>query len=108
MPMLEPMHTQQSIAEYGGNTPERVTADVAGHDAVEIFQRLKDDVMRAAIAQFRRLAGRARRFGRKVVRQNAPHAVHVQFAEAEHLRFAFHRQARRHGWHPPDTDRLPR
>ena len=21
MPMLEPMHTQQSIAEYGGNTP---------------------------------------------------------------------------------------
>ena len=27
-----------------------------------------------------------------VVRENPPHAIHVQFAEAEHFRFAFNDQ----------------
>ena len=49
-------------------------------------------MMRAAVAQLRRLAWRTGGFRRIVMRENSPHAVNIQFAEAEHFRFALKHQ----------------
>ena len=56
---------------------------------------LEDGAVRAAVAQGRGLAGRRGHFRRGLAGQDAPHALHVQFAEAVHLRLSLHGDARR-------------
>ena len=51
--------------------------------------------MRAAVAQGRGLAGRRGHFRRGLAGQDAAHPLHVQFAEAVHLRLSLHGDARR-------------
>ena len=57
-------------------------------------EHLEDAAVRAAVAQGRRLARRRRRFRRGVAGQDPPHPLHVQFAEAVHLRLPLHGDAR--------------
>src|ERR1039458_5965632 len=74
--------------------PQRVAPDVTGYDAILLAQRLKDDAVLASVAELRRFAGRLGRLGAEILAEDAPHAGHVQFAKAIHVRLAFDRDAR--------------
>ena len=74
--------------------PQRIAADVARHNAIELLQHAENGAVRAALAQGRRLAGHGSGLGRSIAGNDPPHAGHVQFAEAIHLGLAFHRNAR--------------
>src|ERR1035438_8539346 len=47
------------------------------------------DAVWAGVAELRGFAGRLGGLGTEVLIENAPHAGHVQFAEAVHIRLAF-------------------
>src|SRR5512133_2177001 len=78
----------------GREDAERVAADVAGHDAVELPERAVDRVVRAGLAELRRLPLRRLGLGREVLRDDAPDAVDVQLAEAERLGLRLDRDPR--------------
>ena len=82
---------------HGANGREgrqRVAADVARDDAVEFLEDCEGAAVRAARAEHRRLALHRNRIRTLVASDNAAHAVHVQFAEAENrVVFGFHRNA---------------
>jgi hypothetical protein len=58
-------------------------------------ERAEDGPVRAALAQLRRLSEWRNRLRRVVPSQDAPDAVHIQFAKTIRLRLAFDRHTRR-------------
>ncbi len=73
----------------GRQHPEGVAADVAGHDAAEVPERLECGPVRAALAEGGGLALRRRGFGGGVAGENPTHAADVELAEAVHLGLPF-------------------
>ena len=89
---------------------QRVAADVAGHDAVEVAQHRRTP---SRCGQPGHSSGGlpGRRCGLRATCRRAriaPHARHVQLAEAVHLRLALDRDAGRAQRRRPGTGRLPR
>jgi hypothetical protein len=74
---------------------QRVAADVARDDAIQVAQALEHDAVRAAFAELRRFAGHFGWLRGGVVGQDAADARDVQFAKAVHLGLALDVDARR-------------
>ena len=67
---------------------QRIATDITGNNAVKPVQGLKHRAVRAAFAQSRRLAGQRRGLWRIVMRQDASHALGIEFAETERVGLA--------------------
>ena len=74
---------------------QRVAADIAGHDAVQVAQRGEHGAVRATGTQLGGLAGGRLRFGRLIARRHAPHAGDVELAKPEGFRRSLDGDARR-------------